>query len=53
MTDRLKVTCFLTKNGWEVSADSPESAEVWQAPLRTQGSYLELLDALDAMKPRS
>lgn len=53
MTDKLKVTCFLTKNGWEMSADSPESADVWQAPLRTQGSYLELLDALDAMKPRT
>lgn len=51
--NNIKMTCFLTKNGWEMSAESADSDKVWQSSLGVQHSYLEALDALAAMKPRS
>lgn len=53
MTDNIKMTCFLTKNGWEMTAENADSDKVWQSSLGMQHSYLEVLDALEAMKPRS
>jgi len=53
MTDSIKMTCFLTKNGWEMTAENASSDKVWQSSLGVQHSYLETLDALSAMKPRS
>ena len=53
MTDSIKMTCFLTKNGWEMTAENADSDKVWQSSLGMQHSYLEVLDSLSAMKPRS
>lgn len=53
MTDGIKMTCFLTKNGWEMSAESADSEKVWRSRLGVQHAYLEALDAFGAMKPRS
>lgn len=53
MTDNIKMTCFLTKNGWEMTAENASSDNVWQSSLGMQHSYLEVLDSLIAMKPRS
>ena len=53
MTDGIKMTCFLTKNGWEMSAENADSEKVWRSRLGVQHTYLETLDALSAMKPRS
>ena len=53
MTDNIKMTCFLTKNGWEMTAENAGTDKVWQSSLGMQHSYLEELDSLSAMKPRS
>lgn len=53
MTDGIKITCFLTKNGWEMAAESADSDKVWQSGVGVQRYYLDALDALGAMKPRS
>ena len=51
--NNVKMTCYLTKNGWEMTAENADSDKVWQSSLNLQHSYLEVLGALDAMKPRS
>ena len=53
MTDIIKMTCFLTKNGWEMLAENADSDKVWQSSLGMQHSYLEVLDTLSSMKSRS
>lgn len=53
MTDGIKMTCFLTKNGWEMTAEDADSDKVWRSGLGVQRSYLDVLDSLSAMKPRS